>query len=382
MSRSEAGTTVPFIDLTAGYLAHKSELDQALLSVVAKSDFVLGRATEKFETAFASYCGADYAVGCGNGTDALELVLMAAGIGPGDEVITVSHTFVATAAAIARVGATAVLVDVDADALLMDPSGLSDALSPRTAAIIAVHLYGSCAPIDPIRAFAAQEGLLLIEDAAQAHGARYRGKRAGALGDAATFSFYPSKNLGAFGDGGAVVTNDGDLAGKLRSLRDHGKSDKYVHQMLGRNSRLDGVQAAILETKLRHLDEENHSRRESFQAYVKGMSDRELPLTFVSVPADAEPVHHLVVARVNDRERVLGSMQQQRVGAGIHYPVPVHRQPAFKHLKTGGIRIAADLTETERAVDEIISLPVWPQMSAGDVERVLEVLQVATKSSS
>ena len=360
---------IPFVDLKAGYVAYKEELNRAIFEVLDNTDFILGSALSEFEEAFAEFCEVDHAVGVGNGTDALELALAAAGIQPGDEVVTVSHTYAATVSAIVRVGAMPVLVDVDPEHLLIDPARVEEAISDRTTAIVAVHLYGTCAPLDELRRITSSHGLLLIEDAAQAHGARYGQHRAGSVGDLATFSFYPSKNLGAYGDGGAVVTNDARAADRVGSLRDHGKRDKFTHQDIGRNSRLDSIQAAVLLTKLAHLDDDNKARRSAFELYLKGASERGLNARFVQAPGNVEPVHHLCVIRIPDRDRVIKALDERGIACGIHYPIPVHLQPGF----AGSFR-ANDLPVTEAVVGEILSLPMWAQISTAQIERVLDEL--------
>ena len=360
---------VPFVDLMAGYLAQKEEIDLAIEGVMAHSDFILGDSVERFERDFASYCGTSEAIGCGNGTDALELVLQAAGIGAGDEVITASHTFAATVAAIFRVGATPVLIDVDDSTLLMDGSLLEEVIGVRTAAIIAVHLYGSCVAMNPVQTAASKHGLLLIEDSAQAHGAQWNGRRAGSIGDVATFSFYPSKNLGALGDAGAITTNDLKLAESIRMLRDHGKSGKFTHETVGRNSRLDGLQAAVLSVKLTRLDEDNAARRVAFRRYQQDLSARELAARLVEVPRGVEAVHHLSVVRVSERNEVMAALKRDGIGCGIHYPIPTHKQAAFREART-----PLPLPVTERACSEIVSLPMWPQISPREQAAVLESL--------
>jgi dTDP-4-amino-4,6-dideoxygalactose transaminase len=366
---------VPFVDLTAGYLAHQQEIDAAIVDVIARSDFVLGDRVEAFERSFAAFCGVPYAIGCGNGTDALELALEASGIGPGDEVITVSHTFAATVEAILRVGATAVLVDVDRESMLIDPAAVANAVGPSTAAIVAVHLYGAVAPMDDIASIARAHDLLLVEDAAQAHGATWRGDRVGDIGDVAAFSFYPTKNLGAFGDAGMVVTRDHHIAARTALIRDHGKKQKFVHEIVGRNSRLDGIQAAILGVKLRHLDEENDARREAQRHYARGIVDRRLPARVPTVPAACEAVYHLAVIEVNERDRVRADLEAAGIVTGVHYPVPVHRHPAFSESKL--VRIAGALEATDEICDRIVSLPLWPQIRDEQLDTVLDQLAVA-----
>lgn len=364
---------IPFVDLKAAYEEAQTEIDAAIARTVGHSDFVLGDSLFLFEEEFATYCGTRHAIGCANGTDALELVLEAAGIGPGDEVVAPSHTFAATIEAIVRVGACAVLVDVDPDTLLIDVESARAAIGPRTAAIVMVHLYGSCTDPTPFRALARSHNLLLVEDAAQAHGARHGAKRAGSIGDAATFSFYPSKNLGAFGDGGAVVTSDGALNDRIRLLRDHGKSDKHIHTEVGRNSRLDGLQAAILSAKLPRLDEDNLRRRGASELYAQLIKEQLPAVRTVSVPVSCEPVHHLFVVEIEGRDRSLSALGERGIGAGIHYPVPGHRQPAFR--ASDQVRCDHDLEVTDAACDRVLSLPMFPSLRPAQQEHVIATLQ-------
>jgi dTDP-4-amino-4,6-dideoxygalactose transaminase len=317
---------IPFLDLAAQYRTIKDEIDEALARVVSKSQFILGPEVEAFEEEFARYCGARHAVGVNNGTSALHLALLAGGIRPGDEVITVSFTFVATVEAILYAGARPVFVDVDPRSCTMDPSKLEDAVTPRTRAILPVHLYGRCADMDPIATVARRHGLLLIEDAAQAQGAAYKERRAGSLGDLACFSFYPGKNLGAFGEGGAVVTSDSELARTVRMLRDHGQSSRYNHDTVGYNARLEGIQGAVLRVKLRYLDGWNEARRVRAGRYRARLGG--VPVAFLDDVPYATPVHHIFPVFTKERTALQEHLRTKDVGTGIHYPAPVHLQKA------------------------------------------------------
>jgi dTDP-4-amino-4,6-dideoxygalactose transaminase len=363
---------IPLVDLKAQYETIKHAIDPAIARVLAATSFVLGSDVAAFERAFAAHAEARHAIGCGNGTDALELVLEGLGVGPGDEVITVAHTFIATAEAISARRATPVFVDVRPDTLLIDPARVEAAITTKTKAIIAVHLYGQTADMTALSIIARAHGLKLIEDAAQAHGARHRGKRAGSLGDAATFSFYPGKNLGAYGDAGAVTTNDDALAAWIIKARNHGRATKYEHDFAGRNSRMDGLQGAVLGVKLPHLDRWNASRR-AIAARYDALFEGERTIGRVAIAEGNESVRHLYVVRVQRRDAVLARLHDEGIEAGVHYPVPLHLQPAYAHL---GIAKGA-LPETERAAQEILSLPLYPEMAAADVERVATALRSA-----
>lgn len=365
--------SVPFLDLQAQYRSISDEVDAAVARVLASAQFVLGPEVEAFESEFAAYCEAAHCLGVNSGTSALHLALLAAGVGPGDEVITVAHTFVATVAAIGYCGATPVLVDVRADSSTMDPELVERAITPRTRAIIPVHLYGHCADMDPICEIARAHGLVVVEDAAQAHGARYRGHRAGGIGAMACFSFYPGKNLGAYGEGGAVVTSDAELAARIRMLRDHGQSRKYQHEVLGYNMRLEALQAAVLRVKLRRLDGWNADRRRVAELYR-----RELAGAGVRLAADmvyTEPVHHVFPVFTPNRDRLLSALVDSGIGASIHYPVPVHLQPAFADL---GYHAGA-LPVSERLAGETLSLPMYPELDEEAVGRVARTLRRHTR---
>ncbi len=357
--------TIPFLDLKLQTSGYEDEIRSAMDDVLADCNFILGRQVETFETAFAAYCECEHAVGVATGLDALKLILRAMDVGPGDEVITVSHTFIATALAISAVGATPVLVEVDPETYTMAPDKIEEAITERTKAVIPVHLYGQPADMDPILAVARKHGLKVIEDAAQAHGARYNGKRAGALGDAAAFSFYPGKNLGAFGDGGAVTTNDSALADRVRTLRNYGSAEKYFHDEQGENSRLDTLQAAVLGVKLKRLDAANEQRRAVAAQYKERLAAVGDIITPV-VRAGAEPVFHLYVIQTACRDELMQYLQQRGIGCLIHYPVPVHLQKAYA---SGGC-LHGDLSLSETLASRILSLPIYPGMTKEQVDVV------------
>jgi dTDP-4-amino-4,6-dideoxygalactose transaminase len=360
-------TDIPFLDLASLHSELRRPLDLAWSSVLSHGRFVGGPEVTEFETAFANYCEVGHCAGVGNGTDALELALMGLGIGEGDEVIVPANTFVATAEAVRNVGATPRFVDVLPDTLLLDPEATEAALGPRTAAIIVVHLFGQMADVVALSAIAERHGLPLIEDAAQAHGAAYAGRKAGSWGAVGAFSFYPGKNLGALGDGGAVVSDDAELIARIRRLADHGRSDedRHAHVAVGRNSRLDTLQAAILSAKLPGLDEANKSRVAVVERYRAG-----LPSWCVPVADDpkARAVYHLAVVQVPDRLIVTRALDAAGIGWGIHYPVPCHLQPAFATYADGPLPVA------EAAAQHILSLPVFPTLGPDGTDRVCEVL--------
>jgi dTDP-4-amino-4,6-dideoxygalactose transaminase len=350
---------VPFLDLQAHHAPLRAEIDYAIAQVIDAGAFAGGPFVADFEREFAAYCGCEYAIGVGNGTDALWLALLACNIGAGDEVITVPSTFMATAEAITYCGATPVFVDIDESTYTMDPARLELAFSSKTKAIIPVHLFGQTADMDPILEFARNRGLFVIEDAAQAHGSEYKGRRAGTLGDAGCFSFYPGKNLGAFGEAGAVVTNDARIDEKIRILRDHGQARKYHHSMIGWNCRMDGIQGAVLQVKLRNLDHGNALRRKHAAEYTKTFRELEA----VIAPTEAEwgkHVYHVYALRVPERDALLARLNEAGIGCGIHYPVPVHLQEAYRGLgySRGTFRVS------EQTSDEFLSLPMYPELSA------------------
>jgi len=363
---SEVG--VPFLDVAGVTGLVAEELTLAWKAVTTHGRFVAGPEVELFEAEFSGYCGVASCVGVGNGTDALELIFAALGIGDGDEVIVPGNTFVATAEAVCRAGARPRFVDVLPDTLEVDPDAVAAAVGPRTAAVVAVHMFGQPADVDRLRAVTDRHGLALVEDAAQAHGARFAGRRTGGLGQAAAFSFYPGKNLGALGDGGAVVSDDAALTARIRSLANHGRSATgwHEHDLLGRNSRLDTLQAAVLSAKLRHLDAHNAARRALMRRYRAGLPAGCVPL---AVHPLAEPVHHLAVVQVPDRDVVTAALDAAGIGWGLHYPVPCHRQPAFAGFAD------APLPVVEKAAGRILSLPMSPTLAAASVDRVCAVLQ-------
>lgn len=370
---------IPFNLTKPQYLALKEEIDAAVHEVLDESFFVLGKQGTAFEQEFATYLGAKHAVGCGSGTEAIHLALRALGIGAGDDVLTVSHTAVATAVAISSTGATPVFVDIDAATYTIDVAQVEARCTARTRAIVPVHLYGHPADMAPIMDFARQRGLKVVEDAAQAHGAAYRGTRCGVIADAAAFSFYPTKNLGAYGDGGAVVTNDPALAGHLAMLRNYGwdpdPARRYYSLIQGVNSRLDEIQAAILRVKLRHLEEGNEQRRALAAVYdelLGGLGQVQLP--------DEQPwarhVYHLYVIRAERRDELQRSLRAQGIGAQVHYPEPVHRQQAYAELGYA----PGSLPATERAAAEVLSLPFYPELAEDDLRAVASAVRAFYQS--
>jgi dTDP-4-amino-4,6-dideoxygalactose transaminase len=360
---------IPLVDLKAQYAAIKPEIDAAIQAVVDSAAFIKGPPLRSFEAAFASFCGVRHAVGVQSGTAALHLALMACGIGPGDEVIVPSLTFIATAEMVGRLGGRPIFVDVDPRTCNLDPTAMRAAITDRTYAVIPVHLYGQPADMDAIREVAQEHDLCVIEDAAQAHGAEYRGRRVGALGDVATFSFYPGKNLGAYGDAGALVTDDPEIADQMRLLRDHGRRSKYEHLVEGFNYRMDTLQAAVLEVKLAHLEAWNAARRRVAGLYRQALAG--LP---VGLPYEAEgvrSVYHLFVIRTPGRDAVLDHLRSRGIGAGVHYPIPLHLQPAYAHL--GYQR--GDLPVSEAAAAEVLSLPIYPELKEAQIAEVAQALR-------
>jgi len=350
------------------YRAHRDEIDAAVHHVLESGRYILGEQVKAFETAFAAYCGVAYAVGVASGTDALHLALRACGVGSGDEVITVAHTAVATVAAVELAGARPVLVDIDPAHYTLDPARLESVLTPRTRAVIPVHLYGCPADLSPIRDWADRHGVWVIEDCAQAHGAWYQGRRVGAWGHLATFSFYPTKNLGAFGDGGAVVTDDPVLAGRLRELREYGWRERYISADRGFNSRLDELQAAILNVKLRYLDQDNEKRRKLADIYNAML--RESDLILPVEPPRSTHVYHLYVVRSKRRDALRAWLYEQGIGTAIHYPQPVHLQPAYADL---GYSVGS-LPATEWVAGQVLSLPLYPELEEVQVQRIAEAI--------
>jgi len=362
---------IPLVGLYDQYQIIKPEIDEAIQGIINSSAFVGGEDVRRFEEEFAAYCEAKACVGVGNGTDAIYLTLRAMGVGDGDEVITVAHTFIATSEAISMTGARPVFIDINEATMLMDPALIEPALTPRTKAIIPVHLYGQPCDMDAIMVIAERHGLKVIEDAAQAHGARWRGRRVGSIGDASCFSFYPGKNLGAFGDAGAVVSNDPDLIERIRMLANHGRLEKYTHKIEGVNSRLDAMQAAILRVKLRHLEQWNESRRRHADFYFESFSGGEMQLPVVH--EHAEPVWHLFVVRVADREALQTLLKNAGIATGVHYPVPLHQQPAYEKHDAG----KHELPVTERVAAHVVSLPMYPELTDSQLERIVNAVSMS-----
>jgi dTDP-4-amino-4,6-dideoxygalactose transaminase len=361
---------IPLLDLKAQYQTIKGELDAAVLRVLENAQFILGPEVAAFEKEFAGYCGAAEAVGVNSGTSALHLALLACGIGPGDEVITTPFTFVASAASIVYTGATPVFVDIDPASFNIDVSLIEPAITPRTKAILPVHLFGQPADMDPIMEIARTHGLVVIEDAAQAHGAEYKGRRVGGIGEMGCFSFYPGKNLGACGEGGAVVTNNAAYARQIRMLRDWGCEQKYVHQLKGYNYRMEGMQGAILRVKLRHLEEWTEARRAHAARYGELLAGCDVRPP--EVMPYARHVYTVYTIRAKDRDTLRADLQQREIHTGIHYPVPVHLQPAYTDLGYGRGAFPA----AEQAAAEVLALPIYPEMTSSQLEEVAAALHL------
>ncbi len=360
---------IPVFELARQYAALQPALDAAIAEVLHSGQFILGAQVAAFEAEFAAYCDVSYTVSVASGTDALYLALLACDIGPGAEVITVAHTAVATVAAIERTGARPVFVDIDPRRYTLDPAQLEAALTPATRAIVPVHLYGCPADLTPILAYARQHHLFVLEDCAQAHGALYQGRPVGSWGDLAAFSFYPTKNLGAYGDGGAVVTRDAALAERLRLLRQYGWAERYVSQIRGVNSRLDELQAAILRVKLRQLEAWNARRRALAAFYTANL--RAAPVQLPLEPDDSAPVYHLYVIRTPQRDQLAAHLRACGIGVAVHYPVPVHLQPAYGDL---GYAPGA-LPMAEAAAREVLSLPLYPELTDAEAASVVEAIR-------
>ena len=366
---------IQFLDLKAQYQSIKQEVDQAVLAVLESSQFVLGPEVAAFEKEFAAFSGAAHGIAVNTGTSALHLALLAAGVGPGDEVITVPFTFVATVAAIRYTGARPVFVDIDPHSFTMDPAALSAAITPRTKAIVPVHLYGQAADMDPIVAIARRHGLVVIEDACQAHAAEYKRRPVGSLGDLACFSFYPGKNLGAYGEGGIILTNDADHARQARMQRDWGQEQRYHHTLQGFNYRMEGIQGAVLRVKLRHLAKWTDLRRERAAMYNRLLADRG-----VTTPPEmsyARHVYHIYAVRSLDRDGLQKQLLDRGVHTGLHYPIPVHLQPAHADLGY----TAGQFPHSEAAAREVLSLPLYPEMPLTDVEGVAEAIGAASTAT-
>jgi len=367
---------IPFADLQAQYRALKPEIDAAVLAVLEKAQFILGPAVAAFETDFAAYCQTAEAVGVNSGTSALHLALLAAGVGPGDEVITVPYTFVATVAAIEYAGARPVLVDVEPDYWTMDPARFEAAITPRTKAVIPVHLYGQPADMDPILDIARRHGIAVIEDACQAHGSEYKGRRCGSMGDLGCFSFYPGKNLGAYGEGGAVVTNDPAMAQKMRLLRAWGEEVRYEHKYRAFNYRMDGVQGAVLGVKLRHLEAWTELRRQHAGEYARRLAGT--PARLPIERPGSRHVYHLYVVRLQDRDVWRAQLSEAGVQTGVHYPIPVHLQPAYRDLGY----TAGDFPVSEQVATEVLSLPMFPELTSGQIDEVAGLLRARVPAST
>lgn len=364
-----ANQRIPLVDLKAQYRTIQADIDAAIQGVLADAAFIMGPAVGTFEEAFADLCGSDHCIGVSSGTSALMLALQALGVRAGGEVITAAHTFIATAEAISALGAKPVFVDIDPRTYNINPNALVDAITPATQAIVPVHIYGQPADMATINEVAAANDLPVIEDAAQAHGATLNGKVAGTLGDAACFSFYPGKNLGAYGDAGAITTNRADLAERVGLLRNHGRRTKYVHDTIGYGERLDTLQAAILHVKLGYLPTWTEARRRLAARYGERLSDCELVLPYVS--PGANPAWHLYVVRTPQRDALLDHLRSEGIGAGIHYPLPLHLQPAYAHL--GYQR--GTLPVTEIVADTCLSLPLYPEMTDEQQDIVIDAVR-------
>jgi dTDP-4-amino-4,6-dideoxygalactose transaminase len=360
---------VPFLDLKGQYNTIRDEIRQAIDGVLESCQYALGSEVAAFEKEFAAYCQTQYAVGVNSGTSALHLALLAAGVGPGDVVITVSHTFVATVSAIYYTRATPVLIEIDPVSFTMDPAKIEAAITPRTKVIMPVHLYGQPADMDPILEIAKRRKLIVIEDAAQAHGAEYKGRRCGSMGDMACFSFYPGKNLGAYGEGGAVVTNNAEYNRVIRMLRDWGAEKKYHHVLKGYNYRMEGIQGAVLRVKLRRLQQWNDGRRVNAARYAELLKG-----SGVGIPREmpyAHHVYHVYAVRTKQREALQQYLQARQIQSGIHYPIPVHLLEAYRDLGYA----KGSLPITEQAADEVLSLPMCAELSAAQLQEVAEAIR-------
>lgn len=363
---------IPFLDLKAQYASIKEEVDAAVLGVLASAQYVLGDEVAGFEREFAAYCGTKHAIAVNTGTSALHLALLAAGVGPSDEVITVPFTFVASVSAICYTGATPVLIDIEPETFTMNPSRIEGAITPRTKAIVPVHLYGQMADMDAINEIAGRYGLAVIEDACQAHGAEYFGSRSGSMGISGCFSFYPGKNLGACGEGGIVVTGDDGQAAKMRMLRDWGQDKRYHHALKGFNYRMDGIQGAILRIKLQHLEGWTEARRRHARNYSQILAQ----LRHLKLPREAEGrrhVYHVYAVRAPDRDGLSRYLQASGIQTGLHYPIPVHLQRAHADLGYG----VGDFPHAEAAAHEVLSLPLYPEMTARQIESVAQAIEEA-----
>ena len=362
---------IPYLDLKAQYHSIKTEIDAAVMRVLESTQYILGEEVAAFEREFAGYCQASQAIGVNSGTSALHLALLAAGIGPGDEVITVPFTFVATVSAICYTGATPVFADIEPDYFTMDPSKIEAAITPKTKAIMPVHLYGQPADMDPIMEIARRRGLTVIEDAAQAHGSDYHGRRCGSIAEIAGFSFYPGKNLGAYGEGGAITTTRADVAATCRTLRDWGQEKRYEHRLKGFNYRMDGIQGAILRVKLRHLEAWTERRRQVAEWYAAALDPDSVRLP--KARPGCRHVYHVYAVRTDDRENLRDVLGKQGIQTGVHYSIPVHLQPAHADL---GYH-AGDFPVAEQVAREVLSLPMFPEMTREQVQAVAEAVSGA-----
>ena len=369
---ADSTTQVPFLDLKAQYQRIKPEIDAAVASVLGSSQFVLGSEVTGFEQEFATYCGTADCIALNSGTSALHLALLAAGVGPGDDVITVPFTFVASVAAILYVGARPILVDIDPRSFTMDPAAIEVAVTPRTKAILPVHLYGQPADMDPILEVAQRNKLVVIEDAAQAHGAKYKGCPVGSLADIACFSFYPTKNLGAYGEGGAVTTSNAEYSRTIRMLRDWGQDRKYHHVLRGFNYRMEGLQGAILRVKLRHLDQWTEARRSAASKYNRLLADCGIDLP-TEMPW-ARHVYHVYTVRTEDRDALQSALTAEGIQTAVHYALPAHLQPAYSDL--GYARGA--FPHSEKAANQVLSLPLYPEITPAQIQKVAQVLTSLT----
>ena len=362
---------IPLVDLRAQHRSIAAEVESALRSVMERADFILGHDVEAFETEYAAYCEAGHAVGLDTGLSALELGMRALGIGPGDEVVTPANSFIASSSAVTFTGATPVWADADPVTYNLDPEAVRTLIGPRTKAIMVVHLYGQPADMSGICAIARENGLKVIEDACQAHGARYAGRRVGSLGDFAAFSFYPAKNLGAYGDAGMLTTNDPELAERVRMMRNYGQRQKYEHVTMAWNRRLDTMQAAVLRVKLRYLDRWNEARRAHAALYDRLLTESGLVLPR-SMP-NVEHVYHLYVVQAEHRDRLVAKLREQGVGAAMHYPVPIHLQDAYRHR---GVR-PGSFPITERTAERLLSLPMYPELDVDQISRIAAAVHEA-----
>ena len=367
--------TIPLVDLKAQYESIRDEVNAAVSDVLETTQFILGPRVESFEADFAEYCEAKFAFGVNSGTSALHLGLLAAGVGPGDEVITVSYTFVATVAAVLYTGAAPVFVDIDPLTCNIDPAKIEAAITPKTKVIMPVHLYGACADMDPILDIARKHNLIVLEDAAQAHGAEYRGRRAGSMGDLACFSFYPGKNLGAYGEAGAVVTNNESYVEVIKQLRDQGQKEKYLHERVGYNYRMEAIQGAVLGVKLKYLDDWNAARREHAATYARELADSDVRLLVEA--ADTRSVHHVYPLFTEQRDGLRAYLHAEGISTGVHYPIPVHMQRGFNNLgyKEG------DLPHTERVCREVLSVPMYPELASETVVKIADSVKQFCRQS-